>query len=132
MSRSLMRWTLLDKLIILCMKKLILYGEKNSFVRSKAVEFSFLVNDIKYDGQNEWSNISLRDTTSVDGGKGVIISFDNSRGNCFFVEIHGDWEPDKKKIPDGLKPVFDYIKSLGMKPGLTRLWRASGRCMGWL
>ena len=32
--------------------------------------------------------------------------------------LHGDWEVDKKKFPNGLRPVFDYIKSLGMKPGL--------------
>lgn len=31
---------------------------------------------------------------------------------------YGDWNIDKTKFPDGLKPVFDYIKSLGMKPGL--------------
>lgn len=30
----------------------------------------------------------------------------------------GDWEVDREKFPDGLKPVFDYIRSLGMKPGL--------------
>jgi alpha-galactosidase len=31
---------------------------------------------------------------------------------------YGDWDIDKEKFPDGLKPVFDYIKSKGMKPGL--------------
>ncbi|MBC7722925.1 MAG: alpha-galactosidase, partial [Pedobacter sp.] len=31
---------------------------------------------------------------------------------------YGDWQIDKTKFPNGLKPVFDYIKSLGMKPGL--------------
>lgn len=31
---------------------------------------------------------------------------------------YGDWGIDTIKFPHGLKPVFDYIKSLGMKPGL--------------
>ncbi len=30
----------------------------------------------------------------------------------------GDWEIDSLKFPHGLKPVFDHIKALGMKPGL--------------
>ncbi len=33
-------------------------------------------------------------------------------------ENYGDWVIDKNKFPKGLKPVFNYIKSLGMKPGL--------------
>ena len=33
-------------------------------------------------------------------------------------ESYGDWGDNKKKFPNGLKPVFDYIKSKGMKPGV--------------
>jgi alpha-galactosidase len=33
-------------------------------------------------------------------------------------DSYGDWGIDYTKFPNGLKPVFDYIKSLGMKPGL--------------
>ncbi|GAP71909.1 alpha-galactosidase [Candidatus Symbiothrix dinenymphae] len=29
-----------------------------------------------------------------------------------------DWKVNTEKFPNGLRPVFDYIKSLGMKPGL--------------
>lgn len=35
-----------------------------------------------------------------------------------WADNYGDWVIDKTKFPNGLKPVFDYIKSLGMKPGL--------------
>jgi alpha-galactosidase len=31
---------------------------------------------------------------------------------------YGDWLVDRNKFKDGLKPTFDFIKSLGMKPGL--------------
>ncbi len=31
---------------------------------------------------------------------------------------YGDWKVDEKKFPGGLKTTFDYIQSLGMKPGL--------------
>ncbi|MDA3866987.1 MAG: alpha-galactosidase, partial [Salinivirgaceae bacterium] len=33
-------------------------------------------------------------------------------------DSYGAWGIDKTKVPNGIKPVFDYIKSLGMKPGL--------------
>ncbi|WP_332367594.1 alpha-galactosidase [Spirosoma telluris] len=35
-----------------------------------------------------------------------------------WADNYGDWIIDTKKFPNGLKPVFDYIKSLGMKPGI--------------
>jgi alpha-galactosidase len=36
---------------------------------------------------------------------------------------YGDWNVDEEKFPGGLKPVFDYIKMLGMKPGI---WMSIG------
>jgi alpha-galactosidase len=33
-------------------------------------------------------------------------------------DSYGDWGIDMQKFPNGLKPIFEYIKSLGMKPGL--------------
>lgn len=31
---------------------------------------------------------------------------------------YGNWEPDPVKFPDGLKPICDYIREKGMRPGL--------------
>jgi alpha-galactosidase len=39
----------------------------------------------------------------------------------------GDWGINKRKFPNGLKPVFDYIKSKGMKPGLWLSMGAASR-----
>ncbi len=33
-------------------------------------------------------------------------------------DVYGDWNVDRAKFPNGLRPVMDHIKSLGMKPGL--------------
>lgn len=49
---------------------------------------------------------------SADAGMKEFVIDDGWQTN------YGDWEIDYKKFPNGLKPVFDYIKSLGMKPGL--------------
>lgn len=40
---------------------------------------------------------------------------------------YGDWLVDEEKFPGGLKPTFDYIKSLGMKPGI---WMSIGSATG--
>lgn len=40
-------------------------------------------------------------------------------GNSKVIDgISEDWGINMEKFPNGLKPVFDHIKSLGMKPGL--------------
>lgn len=39
-------------------------------------------------------------------------------------EVKMDWEIDTEKFPNGLKPIFDHIKNLGMKPGI---WLSVGR-----
>lgn len=49
----------------------------------------------------------------IDDGWQINVNFSKDK-----AEYQGDWEIDRKKFPNGLKPVFDYIKSLGMKPGL--------------
>ena len=49
---------------------------------------------------------------SADAGMKEFIIDDGWQDN------YGDWGIDSVKFPHGLKPVFDYIKSLGMKPGL--------------
>ena len=60
---------------------------------------------------NEKLIMELADAAAAAGMKEFIID-DGWQDN------YGDWQIDKKKFPNGLKPVFDYIKSLGMKPGL--------------
>ncbi len=57
----------------------------------------------------------------------LIYELVNAAAECGFEEFiiddgwqasYGDWGINKEKFPNGLKPVFDYIKSKGMKPGL--------------
>ncbi len=36
---------------------------------------------------------------------------------------YGDWNVDEEKFPGGFKPTFDYLRSLGMKPGI---WMSIG------
>jgi alpha-galactosidase len=50
--------------------------------------------------------------TAADAGMKEFVIDDG------WQDSYGDWGIDMKKFPNGLKPVFDYIKSLGMKPGL--------------
>jgi len=55
--------------------------------------------------------MKVADAAAAAGVKLFII--DDGWQNCY-----GDWTADTNKFPGGLKPVFDHIKALGMKPGL--------------
>ena len=68
-------------------KSYTMHGEKDSYIRDKSIEFSFLLNNVRYTGLSEWRNIAQRDTTSSNGGKGIIISFENTDNNRFGVEL---------------------------------------------
>ncbi len=64
-----------------------MYDKQENFIRGESEEFSFLLNDIKYNGLSNWSNIRKRDTTSASGASGVIISFTNEENYSFDVEL---------------------------------------------
>jgi len=57
----------------------------------------------------------------------LIYELVDAAAECGFKEFvlddgwqdsYGDWDVNKQKFPNGLKPVFDYIKLKGMKPGV--------------
>lgn len=64
-----------------------MYSEKDNYIKHKAVEFSFIVNGNQFNGLSNWSNIIQRDTVAPNGGKGIVISFDNCNNNRFSVEV---------------------------------------------
>lgn len=78
---------------------------------------------------NEALLLELADAAAECGIEEFIVddgwqnsSGSSTAGNSNEVKI--DWEIDTEKFPNGLKPIFDHIKSLGMKPGI---WLSVGR-----
>ncbi|WP_052087742.1 glycoside hydrolase family 36 protein [Paenibacillus wynnii] len=63
------------------------------------------------DDINEQLILELADAAAAAGIKEFII-------DDGWQDVWGDWKINTTKFPRGLKPVFDYIKSLGMIPGL--------------
>ncbi|MFZ1529018.1 MAG: glycoside hydrolase family 36 protein [Ferruginibacter sp.] len=78
-------------------------SQKPTFVYNTWVPF--------YRNINEKLVLELAKAAAAAGMKEFII-------DDGWQKDYGDWEIDSTKFPNGLKPVFDYIKSLGMKPGL--------------
>ena len=55
--------------------------------------------------------MELADAAAGAGAKTFVI-------DDGWQDIYGDWNVDRSKFPNGLRPVMDHIKKLGMKPGL--------------
>ena len=86
--------------------------KKPAFVYNTWVPFRHQINDTLI--------YELASAAAACGAEEFIID-DGWQTNASPVDDqiqYGDWEIDKKKFPNGLKPVFDSIKTLGMKPGL--------------
>ncbi len=49
---------------------------------------------------------------------GWHTTYGNNGKNSTWQFTMGDWLVDKSKFPNGLKPLFDEIRKLGMEPGL--------------
>lgn len=93
----------------------------NNFVREHMGIRLARLSEKPYFIYNTWSpfRTEINDTlirkladVAAECGVGEFVIDDGWQNN------RGDWEIDKKKFPNGLKPVFDHIKAKGMKPGL--------------
>ena len=74
-----------------------------------------------YDNINEKLVLDLIDAAADCGIKEFIIDagwFGSPEKGLSWTSVLGDYYVDKKKFPNGLKPIFDRIKEKGMKPGL--------------
>jgi alpha-galactosidase len=49
---------------------------------------------------------------------GWYTTEENLGKNVSWIDNMGDYVPDNKKFPDGIKPVFEEIRKLGLKTGL--------------
>jgi len=83
--------------------RLSVLGEKPTFVYNTWVPFGKNINE---------KLVMELCKAAADAGMKEFIIDDG------WQDSYGDWGIDSQKFPNGLKPVFDYIKSLGMKPGL--------------
>lgn len=87
--------------------------KKPMFVYNTWVPFTRNINEgLIYELAKAAAECGVEEFVIDDGWQ---INIDSPEGHPHF---RGDWTIDKKKFPNGLKPVFDYIKQLGMKPGL--------------
>jgi alpha-galactosidase len=89
---------------------------KPTFVYNTWYPFRTFVSDtLIRDVANAASECGIQEFIIDDGWQVNAGSSSSTRG---WGSNYGDWIVDKHKFPQGLKSTFDYISSLGMKPGL--------------
>lgn len=98
---------------------------KPTFVYNTWYPFRTFVNDtLIRDVAKAASECGIQEFIIDDGWQVNVGSPSSTRG---WGSNYGDWIVDKHKFPKGLKSTFDYISSLGMKPGL---WISVGSATG--
>jgi alpha-galactosidase len=98
---------------------------KPTFVYNTWVPFRTFVNDsLIRDVAKAASECGIQEFIIDDGWQVNSGSATSTKG---WGSNYGDWILDEHKFPGGLKATFDYISSLGMKPGL---WISVGSATG--
>jgi len=96
-------------------------GRYADFVRTKLGVRFFEKRNYPFSFYNSWEpwhgdineNLLKEAVDAVAGTGFEIFAIDEG-----WEDALGDWNPDPKKFPNGVKPLCDYIISKGMKPGL--------------
>jgi len=91
-------------------------SEKPTFVYNTWYPFRTMLNDtLIRDVAKAASECGVQEFVLDDGWQ---VNIGSSSSKESWGNNYGDWKVDEAKFPGGLKPTFDYIRSLGMKPGL--------------
>lgn len=96
--------------------KIVRLEEKPTFVYNTWNPFKTFINDsLIHDVATAAAECGIQEFILDDGWQ---VNVGGKTSDVGWGKNYGDWQVDTIKFRGGLKPIFDYIKSLGMKPGL--------------
>ncbi len=106
-----------NEFIVACMQpKVIELQQKPTFVYNTWNPFrSFISDSLIRSVAKAASECGIQEFVIDDGWQ---VNAGSSSSTLGYGANYGDWLVDENKFPKGLKSTFDYIHSLGMKPGL--------------
>jgi len=101
--------------------KIVALKKKPTFVYNTWNPFRTFINDtLIHEVATAAAECGIQEFIIDDGWQ---VNIGGSTSDAGWGKNYGDWQVDTIKFPGGLKPTFDYINSLGMKPGL---WMSIG------